>query len=113
MSPLAERTRAQVDAIARRLDAADPGGWRVALGNKHAAPFVEDAVATVLDVDDPPERLVGLVLAPHYSRGSVGEYHARAGEAAAERGVAYVPDRLVATPCRRGSTPRPSACARR
>ena len=86
-SPLAERTRAQVGGIAAALESAEHGGWRVALGNKHAAPFVEDAVGEVVAVG--AERVVGLVLAPHFSRGSVGEYHARAGAAAAERGVAY------------------------
>jgi protoporphyrin/coproporphyrin ferrochelatase len=88
-SPLAERTRAQVDAIAAALEAAEPDGWRVALGNKHAAPFVEDAVADVLAAG--VDRVVGLVLAPHYSRGSVGEYHARAGTVAAEAGAGYAP----------------------
>jgi len=95
MSPLAERTRAQVDAIAAALEGADPGGWRVALGNKHAPPFLEDAVATLAGDEDAaggrPERLVGLVLAPHFSQGSVGEYHARAGAAAADHGVTYAP----------------------
>lgn len=86
-SPLAERTRAQVDGIAAALESAEPGGWYVALGNKHAAPFVEDAVGEVVAAG--AERVVGLVLAPHFSRGSVGEYHARAGAAAAGRGVAY------------------------
>jgi ferrochelatase len=82
VSPLAERTREQVAAIATGLD-----GWQVALGNKHAAPFIEDAVAEVLK-DGDVDQVVGLVLAPHYSRGSVGEYHARAGEAAGA--VSYV-----------------------
>jgi ferrochelatase len=87
ISPLAARTRAQVDGIAAALDVAEPGAWRVALGNKHAAPFLEDAVAELADAG--VERVVGLVLAPHYSRGSIGEYHARAGEAAAARGLGY------------------------
>jgi ferrochelatase len=90
VSPLAARTREQVAAIAAALERAEPGRWRVALGNKHAAPFLEDAVAElVTGPDGPPERIVGLVLAPHFSRGSVGEYHARAADAAAGRGVAY------------------------
>jgi ferrochelatase len=87
ISPLAARTRAQVDGIAAALEAAEPGAWRVALGNKHAAPFLEDAAAELADAG--VERVVGLVLAPHYSRGSIGEYHARAGEAAAARGLGY------------------------
>jgi ferrochelatase len=91
VSPLAERTRAQVAAIGAALDAAEPGGWRLALGNKHAAPFVEDAVASLATGGEPVERLVGLVLAPHFSRGSVAEYHQRATGAAAEAGVPYSP----------------------
>ncbi|HEY7068823.1 MAG TPA: ferrochelatase [Acidimicrobiales bacterium] len=87
ISPLAARTRAQVDGIAAALEAVEPGAWRVALGNKHASPFLEDAVAELADAG--VERVVGLVLAPHYSRGSIGEYHARAGAAAAVRGQGY------------------------
>jgi ferrochelatase len=89
VSPLAERTRAQADAIGAALDAAEPGAWRVALGSKHAAPFVEDAVTDL--AKGTPDRLVGLVLAPHFSRGSVAEYHARAAAAAAAAGVPYSP----------------------
>jgi protoporphyrin/coproporphyrin ferrochelatase len=93
LSPLAERTRSQVDAISGALDAGEPGGWRVGLGNKHASPFLEDAVADLAHPADDgrPDRLIGLVLAPHYSRGSVAEYHHRAAKAAAEYGVAYTP----------------------
>jgi ferrochelatase len=36
-------------------------------------------------------RVVGLVLAPHYSRASVGAYHERAGAAARSAGVEYLP----------------------
>jgi ferrochelatase len=88
VSPLAERTRDQVAAIATSLNAADPARWTVALGNKHAPPFVEEAVAELAGAA--PHDIVGLVLAPHYSRGSVGEYHERAAAAAGERGIAYV-----------------------
>jgi ferrochelatase len=88
VSPLAERTRAQVRSIAAALGAADESGrWTVAPGNKHAPPFIEDAVAELAGA---AADIVGLVLAPHYSRGSVREYHERAVAAARERGVAYV-----------------------
>jgi ferrochelatase len=87
VSPLAERTRDQVVAIAAALATGASGPWAVALGNKHAPPFIEEAVAELAG----PARdgVVGLVLAPHYSRGSVGEYHSRAAAAARECGVAY------------------------
>jgi ferrochelatase len=93
VSPLAERTRAQADAIGAALEAAEPGRWRVALGNKHAPPYLEEAVTALADraASDRPDRLVGLVLAPHWSRGSVGEYHARVAAVAGEHGLPYTP----------------------
>ncbi|HEY8526184.1 MAG TPA: ferrochelatase [Acidimicrobiales bacterium] len=87
-SPLAARTRDQVAAIRAALDAAAPGEWVVELGTKHAPPFIEDGVQALAKAG--VARAVGLVLAPHYSRGSVGEYHARARAAADEAGLAYV-----------------------
>ena len=90
LSPLAERTREQVGAIADGLEEREPGTWRVELGNKHAPPFVEDAVGALLE-DEEMEQVVGLVLAPHWSRASVGEYHRRAGAVIVEanRGIVY------------------------
>ena len=60
-----------------------PGRWTVVLGQKHAAPFIEDAVAELADAG--VRDAVGLVLAPHWSGFSVGEYQRRATEAGAER----------------------------
>lgn len=86
MSPLFERTDAQRATIQRALDEMHgPGTFDVRLGQKHAAPFLEDVVSGL--VDDRAEQIVGLVLAPHYSKASVGEYHERAREAAGQ--VAY------------------------
>jgi len=72
VSPLAERTEAQRAAV----EAALPAGTPVRLGQKHAPPFVEDGAALLLD--DGADVVVGLVLAPHYSAASVGQYHERA-----------------------------------
>ena len=85
ISPLAERTEAQRAALEAALDQRAPGRCRVVLGQKHAAPFIEDAVAEL--ADDGVEAIVGLVLAPHFSRFSVGQYQERLATAAAERGV--------------------------
>lgn len=87
ISPLAQRTQAQLDGIAAALDAAEPGRFVVRLGQKHAAPFIEDAVADL--VAQGVESVVGVVLAPHYSGFSVGQYNERAGTAAAEAGLSY------------------------
>lgn len=87
ISPLAARTEAQRAAIAAALEAAEPGRYVVTLGQKHAAPFIEDGVATLADAG--VTAVVGVVLAPHYSGFSVGQYHERAGAAAADRGLPF------------------------
>jgi protoporphyrin/coproporphyrin ferrochelatase len=93
VSPLAARTEAQRRRLETALAGSESatgrhGSFEVALGQKHAAPFIEDGVASM--VSGGVDRIVGLVLAPHYSRLSVGQYHARASAAAAETGVAYL-----------------------
>ena len=72
---MAERTEAQRAAIEAALDERAPGRCQVVLGQKHAAPFIEDAVTTL--ADDGVTAIVGLVLAPHFSRFSVGQYQER------------------------------------
>jgi len=79
LSPLAAITSAQRDGLQAALDAAEPAHFRVEIGLKHAAPRIEDGVAALAGT----ERIVGLVLAPHYSPMSVGQYHARAAAVAA------------------------------
>jgi protoporphyrin/coproporphyrin ferrochelatase len=80
VSPLLEITRAQVRAISQELASAGRGDVVAALGMKHAAPFIEDGVSELLDAG--VSRIVGVVLAPHYSAMSVGEYEQRVVEAA-------------------------------
>lgn len=81
-SALAERTAEQVRAIRAALSGAAepsagrPAGWFVALGTKHSMPGITEGVATLLESG--VDRIVGLVLAPHYSAASVGEYHRQA-----------------------------------
>jgi protoporphyrin/coproporphyrin ferrochelatase len=87
ISPLAERTEAQRLALAAALAERSAEPFTVVLGQKHAAPFIEDAVGLLADAGI--ERVVGLVLAPHWSAFSVGQYHERARAVAEERGVAY------------------------
>jgi ferrochelatase len=81
VSPLAERTAAQCDALQAALDAIAPGTFHVALGLKHSEPKVE-AVAEQL-ADDGFGTIIGLVLAPHYSAYSIGQYHNRLTEGVA------------------------------
>ncbi len=82
--PLRALTEAQTAALAQALGP----DFVVALGQKHASPFIEDGLAAVAGAG--VEYVVGVVLAPHYSRGSVGEYAARLQEAAEARGLRAV-----------------------
>jgi protoporphyrin/coproporphyrin ferrochelatase len=78
-SPLLSITKAQVEGIGARLE-----GIRAYLGQKHAAPFIRDAVRAM--TADEIDEAVGLVLAPHYSRMSIGDYASRAKRAAEDAG---------------------------
>lgn len=86
-SPLAARTEAQRAALQQALDQLAPGEYEVVLGLKHAEPKIEAAVADLAARQF--TRIVGLVLAPHYSSYSVGQYHGRARAAAEPHGIAY------------------------
>lgn len=87
ISPLAARTEAQRAAIETALEAIAPGRYQVVLGQKHATPFIEDAVEAL--AADGITTTVGLVLAPHYSGFSVGQYQGRAAEAGAAYGITH------------------------
>ncbi|MFN2626066.1 MAG: ferrochelatase [Mycobacteriales bacterium] len=80
--PLRAITEAQCTELQRALDALDPGCYAVSLGQKHSAPTVEDAVGAVAAAG--VGSVVGLVLAPHYSAYSVGQYAARLAAAAGD-----------------------------
>jgi ferrochelatase len=72
-SPLDDVTEAQRAALADEL------GLPVYVGMKHWRPRIADAVEEALS--DGAERLVGLVLAPHYSRLSIAGYRSRLEDA--------------------------------
>ena len=95
ISPLAQRTDAQRVALQTALDRAADGQYHVTLGMKHAAPFIEDAVAD-LGLHG-FRRVIGLVLAPHYSAFSVGQYLDRMTAAAAPHETEVVGIRSWAT----------------
>jgi protoporphyrin/coproporphyrin ferrochelatase len=79
--PLRDITNRQV----ARLGTALGSGYDVRLGTKHSSPRLEDAVDDLAAAG--VERIVGLVLAPHYSAFSVAEYAARAAAAAEPHGL--------------------------
>jgi ferrochelatase len=70
-TPLLEITRSQADALEKKL-LREGMPARVSFGMKHWHPFVEDVVEKI-SADNPPI-LVGVALAPHYSKLSIGGY---------------------------------------
>jgi len=76
-SPLDDVTEAQRAALERTL------GMPVFVGMKHWRPRISEAVEAALAAG--ATRIVGLVLAPHYSRLSIGGYRERLEEALADR----------------------------
>ncbi len=85
LSPLAAMTTRQARGLARALEQSHPGRYQVAVGSKHSPPFIEDTVADLARRG--AARLVGVVMAPHYARASVGEYLERATSAAGRLGL--------------------------
>ena len=71
-SPILERTRAQAAAIERALASDGDDAWRVVLGMRHWNPRIKEALGEL--ERDGITRAVGVVMAPHYSRMSVGAY---------------------------------------
>jgi ferrochelatase len=95
ISPLAERTEAQRHAVQAALDALEPNRYHITLGTKHASPSIEDSVEELASLGF--RRVVGLVLAPHYSAFSVGQYLDRLTAAAESHGMAVAGVRSWAT----------------
>jgi len=81
-SPLTEITRAQARALAKQT------GMPVFAGMKHAPPFIADAADEARRAG--VARLIGLPLAPHYARMSLGGYE-RALREAWDRELVFVP----------------------
>ena len=76
-SPLDDVTEAQRSALEQEL------GTPVFVGMKHWLPRISEGVEAALAAE--ATRIVGLVLAPHYSRLSIGGYRERLEEALAGR----------------------------
>jgi ferrochelatase len=79
LSPLTERTQAQVDGLRAELERRAPGRYTVAYGAKHAAPLIEEAAAALTAAG--VARVIGLVLTPHGASMGSQEYLDRAESA--------------------------------
>jgi ferrochelatase len=83
-SPLGQRTRAQVEGLAAKLEEEAPGRYLVRLGAKYATPTIEDGMAELAGAG--VTRAVGIVLTPHQSSLGSGEYFRRAVESSGAAG---------------------------
>ena len=77
-SPLLDITMRQAEGIGERV------GVAAYVGQKHASPFIRDAVERM--AEDRVDDAVGIVLAPHFSSMSIGDYERRALNAAQQVG---------------------------
>ena len=75
-SPILELTRAQAAAVGRALGV----GYRTYVGMRHWHPYIKETVAEIGRAGH--RRVVGIVMAPHYSGMSVGAYEKKLLEAA-------------------------------
>lgn len=79
-SPLAQRTRAQVDGLAAALEARAPDRYLVGYGAKYVSPTIEEGMAQLLAAG--VGRVIAIVLTPHHSSLGSGQYLQRAEAAA-------------------------------
>ncbi|RME13512.1 MAG: ferrochelatase [Ardenticatenia bacterium] len=84
-SPLLDITRAQAEALAAALNAEGTATFKPYVGMRHWFPYIREAVEQI--VADGLTRVVALVMAPHYSRMSIGAYIKKVEEAVAELGA--------------------------
>lgn len=71
-TPLLEVTQELARKLQQRLNGDGEGPYRVYVGMKHWHPFIEETVQAM--AADGVKSVVGLPVAPHYSRMSVGDY---------------------------------------
>ncbi len=90
-SPILELTNAQVVALQTALNLDQDGDeedWQVFVGMRHWHPFIKDVLGEMAGAGY--DRAVGLVMAPHYSRMSIGAYYKRVEEAGAPVEIAPI-----------------------
>lgn len=71
-TPLYELTKGVADHLRAQLDAERPNEYNVYLGMKHWHPYINEVVPQI--VADGLKDVIGVVLAPHYSRYSLEGY---------------------------------------
>ncbi len=77
-SPILEQTQSQADALENALNT-NGSTYKAFVGMRHWHPYIKDVLADMQEQGI--ERAVGIVMAPHYSRMSIGAYYQRLEEA--------------------------------
>ncbi len=77
-SPIREQTQAQADALESALNVSSKD-FKAFVGMRHWNPYIKDSLAEMQKHGI--DRAVGLVMAPHYSRMSIGAYYKKIEEA--------------------------------
>lgn len=77
-SPILEQTQAQADALESALNV-NGGQFKAYVGMRHWHPFIKHVLADMQA--EGVDKAVGVVMAPHYSRMSIGAYYQRLEEA--------------------------------
>jgi protoporphyrin/coproporphyrin ferrochelatase len=88
-SPILEQTRAQADALESALNA-NGDEFKAFVGMRHWHPFIKDVLADLQGQGI--ERAVGVVMAPHYSRMSIGAYFKKVEEAGSSIAFSRIED---------------------
>ncbi len=83
-TPLLEITLSQAKKLEQRLGEEEVDG-KVYVGMKHWHPYIEETVQNI--VQDGATSIVGIALAPHYSRLSIGGYDEKVRKGLAKLGV--------------------------
>lgn len=76
-SPILEQTWAQAHALEAALNT-NSTKFKAFVGMRHWQPFIKDALADMQNQGI--EQAIGVVMAPHYSRMSIGAYYQKLGE---------------------------------
>ena len=86
-SPILERTQAQAAALEAALNS-NGAVFKVFVGMRHWHPYIKDTLAQMTEAG--LTRAIGLAMAPHYSRMSIGAYFKRVNEAGAPIEIARI-----------------------
>jgi len=86
-SPILERTQAQATALEVALNG-NGQAFKAFVGMRHWHPYIKDALSRMAAAG--MTRAVGLVMAPHYSRMSIGAYYKKVDEAQSPVDIARI-----------------------